>query len=101
MADFSNLPRNTELAKHVVDSQTATEAAKIEGGFLGSFFGIRAGAAYNVAALAVVVGMLVMLGVGIWGEDSTEFGRKEALAITSNIVTLSLGYLFGKSQTKS
>lgn len=100
MADFNNLPRNTELAKHVVDAQQATEAAKIEGGWLGVVFGLRSGAAHNVAGVAVVFGLLVMLAVGIWGSDGATYGRREAIAIFSNIVTLSLGYLFGKAHSK-
>ena len=100
MADFTGLPKNTELAKHVIDAQTASDAAKLERGLLGWIFGTRSGAPFNVAALTVVVGLTTICATAAFGTDASGFGRKEIIAAALNLVTLSLGYLFGKSQAK-
>jgi len=100
MADFTGLPKNTELAKHVIDAQTATESAKLERGVLGWLFGTKSGAPFNVAALTVVVGLVTICATASFGTDGAGFGRKEIIAVALNLVTLSLGYLFGRSQSK-
>lgn len=100
MADFTGLPRNTELAKHVIDAQTAAASAKLERGLLGWIFGTRSGAPFNVASLTVVIGLITICATAVFGSDGAGFGRKEIIAAALNLVTLSLGYLFGKSQAK-
>ena len=100
MADFTGLPKNTELAKHVIDAQTASEAARLEMGVLGRVFGTKSGAPFNVAALTVVVGLVTICATAVFGTDAAAFGRKEIIAVALNLVTLSLGYLFGRSQSK-
>ncbi|MAZ65551.1 MAG: hypothetical protein CMF25_00380 [Kangiellaceae bacterium] len=93
MAEDESLQYN----KQPVSASTFLKAKgmDLESGLLGKLFGNKANAPSNIAGLIVV--LLVLSGLVITFVEA-KIDPKEYWAIISSIITLILGYLFGKGQ---
>ena len=65
----------------------------LEAGTLGRFFGMRAAAPTNIAGLTVL--LMVLGGIGLMFFD-TKMPAQEYWKVAAPIITLALGYLFGR-----
>jgi hypothetical protein len=65
----------------------------LEAGTLGRFFGIGSGAPTNIAGLTVL--LLMVAGIGLMFFD-TKMPAQEYWKVAAPIITLALGYLFGR-----
>jgi hypothetical protein len=65
-------------------------------GLLGKLFGSKEHAPMNIAGFAVVVAFFCIVGVLCWMPDTAAFSRKDATLILVGIITLALGFLFGR-----
>ena len=90
-----DLPGDTRLAGKVIEARAAAETQKQELGFLGRVFGGKNGPA-NIASIVVVVGLLAFLFELIAGNDTQSLSRRDAIAAALALISLSLGYLFGR-----
>lgn len=89
--DFKNLPKDPTLSESILDKTLQDNKNLREIGFLGKFFGAGDGVKMNIAGLTI----LLLLAFGIFYTCfKTDF---EIWKIISPIITLSLGYIFGKS----
>jgi len=86
-----------EYNKQPVSSSTFLKAKEmdLESGWLGKLFGNKANAPANIAGVIVI--LLVLSGLFITFIKA-EIQPKEYWSIISSIITLILGYLFGKKE---
>lgn len=79
--------------KQAIDSILESKKMDLESGWLGRVFGAPTHAPNNITGFLIVI--LVLTGVGMWifeMQQSADYWSK-----TIPIITLGLGYLFGKS----
>jgi len=69
---------------------------KQELGLLGKFFGSSAEKAGNIAGFAVIVSFLAAIAVMLWMPDGASITKKDAALSFVSIITLALGFLFGR-----
>jgi len=102
MSDFNlnDLPQDTNLASKVIDGKIKNQQTIMERGFIGRIFGGSENISYNVTALSVVLCILCILFLIIKGSGTDSFSYKDSTSIVSNIITLFVGYLFGKTTNK-
>lgn len=98
--NFANLPKNTDVANKVVDATVADAAARGERGWLGQVFGGKENVPNNIAAFTVVVGVILLCAVIAFAADGTSFTRKDGVAAALSLVTLALGFLFGRASKR-
>ena len=104
MINQVNLPKDKELAKQLLDSQNEIEKQKINQGFLGKIWGNSSSIPNNIAALSAVI----LITVGIFytcammntKTENISLSIKDFWSIISPLITLSIGFLFGDSNTK-
>lgn len=63
---------------------------------LGKIFGSSSEKAGNVAGFAVVVSFMGAIIVMIWMPDGGSISKKDAALAFTGIITLALGFLFGR-----
>jgi hypothetical protein len=73
------------------------QKAKQERGVVGWLFGSGPEKTGNIAGFAILFSFVAIAFVLLFMPDSTAFTRKDAFLSFSGVITLSLGYLFGKS----
>ena len=93
--NHANLPQDPAVAGKVVDAQAANEKVRLERGVIGWLFGSRDHVPNNVAGL-IVVGGFVAVCIILQG-DGEFASKKDALAAISSLITLALGFLFGRA----
>jgi hypothetical protein len=91
-----NLPENEKLAAKVIDAQSKETSARIEQGWLGKVWGTR-NAARNIAGVIVTVLVFLFAYVVLRSTGSQDLPTKDALVSVSSLITLGLGYLFGRA----
>lgn len=91
------LPKDANLAGKVIEGHYQREQSKIDRGYIGGIFGTRDSVPANVAAVIALVaaGFLIIFSVRWAGNDS--FSYKDAVTGLSGLITLTVGYLFGRS----
>lgn len=90
------LPEDQKLAGKIVDGHIRGEQAKIDQGLIGKIFGSRNSVAENVAAIIALSSSLALIASVVWWGGSQEFSREKAVASLSSLITLTIGYLFGR-----
>ncbi len=70
---------------------------QLDMGLLGRLFGSTGQVPSNVAGLAVAVSFVLFVIVLIWVPDSPSLTKKDALLIVAGFISLSLGFLFGRT----
>lgn len=93
--NHANLPKNQALASKVVDAQAASEKVRLERGFIGQLFGSRDHVPNNVAGIIVLFGFIAVCYILMMGGNFQD--KKDALSLLSGLITLALGFLFGRA----
>lgn len=83
-----NINLNETPQKH----ETPLEHKRLEAGFFGKLFGTGINASNNIAGI-ILIGLLMFM-IIVWFSDKD--GSAEYLEKITPIMTLTLGYLFGK-----
>jgi hypothetical protein len=91
------LPEDPKARGRVVEAHLATEARRAEMGVIGRLFGGASEKPGNFAGFAVVISFVSIGGILAFMPDTDGFTRKDAVLIFVSIITLSLGYIFGRS----
>lgn len=92
-----DLPSDRHLAAKVIDAQREQTTRQMERGAMGRLFGIATEKPGNIAGFAIVVFSLMFAGVLIWGTDTPSLPKKEALTTVGSFITLTLGFIFGRT----
>ena len=92
-------PDDNEIARINAVQSHALKEKKTDMGIIGSFFGSVAEKPGNIAGFSMVVFCLMFAGVLIFGVDNTNVSitKKDELAIIGGFITLTLGFIFGRS----
>lgn len=104
--NFSNLPRDKELANKLVDNQNSLDQLKTNQGVLGKLWGASSSVPNNIAGFLVctlvLIGILytfVAIGLQACGK-SLGLPIPDFWAIITPLITLSIGYLFGDKKSR-
>jgi hypothetical protein len=95
--DQLKLPKDTTLAGKVIEGHYQNEQAKIDRGPLGRIFGSQGSVPANVVAVISVTSAVVLTASIVFWAGSSDFSYKDAVSALSGLVTLTVGYLFGRS----
>lgn len=68
---------------------------------MGWLFGMGAEKPANIAGFAIVVCFILIAALAIWMPDSPTFTKKDAVLIFVGIISLALGFLFGRGSAGS
>jgi hypothetical protein len=91
-----NLPADGKLAGKIVDNHVRNEQAKLDRGWIGNLIGSANSVPSNIAGVIAVVGSLALILSIVCWSGSNDFTRKDGVAALSSLITLVIGYLFGK-----
>lgn len=94
--DDIKLPANEKLAGKMLEGHMRHEQTRIERGFIGSVIGSSSSVPYNIAAVLAVVAAIALISVIVMWSGNQDFTRKDGVASLSALVTLLIGYLFGR-----
>lgn len=93
----SQLLNDHKIVGRVVDSHLKAEQERASRGYLGNFLGNRESIPYNVSAiLLIIAGIVLIFCAAFWAGDAS-YTKKDGIAALTSIVTLTLGYLFGRA----
>jgi hypothetical protein len=92
-----NLPKDKELAGKVVEAHAASEQTRLNRGLIGWFVGNKENVPNNVAGAVALITIVAFVAVLAVGEDTATVSKKDALAAITSILTLALGFLFGRA----
>jgi hypothetical protein len=96
MAKFA-LPDDPILASKVLDHEARRGERQLEGGVMGRIFGFSTEKPGNIAAFALLI-LFILLGILlIWGTDSPGFSKKDEVTMVVGLITLALGFVFGRT----
>jgi glycerol uptake facilitator-like aquaporin len=90
------LPNNLRLAEKVLEYETQRTTRSSEMGWIGRIFGNAIEKPGNIAGTAIVVSFLVLMGVIFASWHDPSFKTDALIPVFTGIITLALGYLFGK-----
>jgi hypothetical protein len=90
-------PDDREIARLNITQEHASKSKAMDMGLIGRIFGSVAHIPGNVAGLAVVASFVLFAIVLLWVPDSASLSKKDALVIVAGFISLSLGFLFGRS----
>lgn len=105
MANQINLPKDKDLAKQVLDSQSEIARQRADQGALGEIWGSSTSIPNNIAALSIVI--LLITGITytfiVLSQPDNQSGLsiKDFWAIIVPLITLAIGYLFGDKSKKN
>ena len=91
-----DLPDDKALAKKVIEANVAHEAARLQQGVLGRFFGDVGNKPGNIAGFAIILSAL-MITLTLFAPVASDVPRREVLVLFGGIFTSALGFLFGRS----
>jgi hypothetical protein len=91
------LPSNLQLAVKVLEYETQRTAKALEMGWFGRVFGTIQEKPGNIAGAAIVASFFVLVVVLIVSAKDPAFRTDALIPVFTGIITLALGYLFGKS----
>ncbi|RZM24301.1 MAG: hypothetical protein EOO88_23300 [Pedobacter sp.] len=99
------LPKDPTLAKQVISSSERLEMIKHEKGFLSLFWGTAKNAPYNIAGLiSILLSLTAVIYTFVHSYipvEKSPISVKDYWLMVSPVITLSLGYLFGKTSTST
>lgn len=102
--DLSKLPKDPETSQKIIDKTFESNNIDKELGKLGLFFGLGESIKMNIAGLTIIIllitGILYTLGILCFNfsENKNVIGILEFWGIITPIITLILGFIFGKTQ---
>lgn len=89
-------PVDTKTAGKLAEGHIRNEQARVDRGRIGDFFGSSNSVPANIAAIIAIIGSIVLVGAVVFWSGGTDFTHKEGITALSSLVTLALGYLFGR-----
>jgi hypothetical protein len=90
-----NLPEDPTLAGKVIDAEAERESKKLDRGMIGIMFGTKDHVPNNVAASICIICMLSIC--VIYARSDSFADSKDPITVISGILTLGLGFLFGRA----
>jgi hypothetical protein len=66
-------------------------------GLIGRIFGSVTEKPGNIAGFAMIVFSVMFAAVLFWGADTPSLSRKDALVLVGGFISLTLGFIFGRS----
>jgi hypothetical protein len=94
--NLDNLPQDTTLATKVIDVQSAHETARMQQGWIGYALGDLANKPGNIAFIVIALAFLLLFGL-VWLANPALPIVDKLITAFFALITLALGYLFGKS----
>lgn len=102
--DFNNLPTDPKTSQKIIDKTFEANNHERELGSLGKFFGSGETVKMNISGLTILI--LIITGVGYTvgvlcfdtSSNSKAVGIIDFWGIITPIITLALGFIFGKTQ---
>jgi hypothetical protein len=94
-----DLPNNLQLASKVIDYETQRSSRSLEMGWLGRALGNAAEKPGNIAGFAIVASFLILIAILWISAKDSSFRTEAVIPVFTGIITLALGYLFGKSSS--
>jgi hypothetical protein len=95
--DELKLPDDTKLAGKMLDGHVKIEQAKVDRGKVGDWLGTSSSVPANIAGVvALAASVCLIIAVLMWA-GASDFTHKDAAAALSSLITLALGYLFGRA----
>ncbi|NDW19862.1 hypothetical protein D0T53_13235 [Dysgonomonas sp. 216] len=105
--DFNNLPIDPETSQKIIDKTFENQNKDKELGKLGKFFGCGDSVKMNIAGLTIFILLIAGIGYTIAiffsdpGTNKNLIGIVDFWGIITPIITLALGYIFGKSKSNT
>lgn len=96
MAKFE-LPENPDVAIVIVETQAKQKEKLMQVGILGLLFGDLKDKPGNIAGLAILISFAMLVAVLFISPDNPNIPRSEIVTLFGGIITLALGFLFGRS----
>jgi len=95
-----NLPKDKELAVHVINGAQAKEQLGMKMGVIGKVFGAGDEKAGNIAGLVLVASLAAVLFL-LWLSAAYPQAKvSEAIAGFFGIITTTVGYIFGRKTSE-
>lgn len=95
-----NLPKDKELAVHVINGAQAKEQLVTKMGLIGRIFGSGEEKAGNIAGFVLVASLIAVLFL-LWLSAAYPEARvSEAIAGFFGIITTTVGYIFGRTTSE-
>jgi hypothetical protein len=93
------LPSDPIIASKLVDHEASKTAKQIEGGVVGKIFGLSTEKPGNIAAIVLILSFVFFACILVWGVDTPTLSKRDQIAIVSSFITLSLGFVFGRTSS--
>ncbi|MCZ7494124.1 hypothetical protein O8B39_06415 [Agrobacterium rhizogenes] len=97
MTEVLNLSGDQKLDGKLVEGHVRNAQVKIDRGWIGGLFGSRNSVPANVAAIISLAAAVVLIIAVVCWAGKADFTYKEAVSALSSLITLTIGYLFGRS----
>ncbi len=97
MAPRWHPPTDPVLAHKVIETDARRDERKQEGGAMGRLFGFSVEKPGNIAAFVLIVSFIILACIFVWGTDTTTMSKKDELTMVVGIITLALGFVFGRT----
>jgi hypothetical protein len=99
-----DLPRDKALASKIIENQNELKLRESEKGWIGSLWGSSKNAPNNIAGIVILLlltfGLVCTSIIVIWyPTKDVSPSIKDLWAVITPIITLGLGYLFGKKSS--
>ncbi|MBX4901646.1 hypothetical protein HJA83_09895 [Rhizobium bangladeshense] len=100
MSGNLNLPKDKDLAVHVINGAQAKEQLVMKMGWIGRVFGSGDEKAGNIAAIILVSSLIAVLFLLYLSAQYPEAKLSEAIAGFFTIITTTVGYIFGRKTSE-
>jgi uncharacterized membrane protein YwzB len=100
MTSQINLPKNVDLAKHVVSTEQAYNELKIKRGVIGWFFGTGEEKSGNIAGFLLFLCVAGLALIGLALPELIKDNARDVVTAIFSLITLILGYIFGKKTSE-
>jgi len=97
MANKIELPQDVDLAAKVIETEGQKEHRKQEMGWLGRVFGSVEDKPGNITGFVIILLIAAICALAFLGPGDPNFPVDKVLTAFLSILTIALGYLFGRS----
>lgn len=95
--DLLQLPSDAKIANKIVEGHVRNEQAKTDRGSIGGLLGSRNSIPANVAAIIALLTSVVFICAVVNWAGNADYSRKDAAVALSGLITLTVGFLFGRA----
>ena len=100
--DYSKLPADPKTSQKIIDKAFENNIKDKEIGFLGKFFGFGESVKLNIAGICIlillIIGIIYTFMYLFIDVNGKAIGISEFWSIITPLITLTLGYIFGKNE---